>query len=353
MSNLSDLANSLTNEQIIKIMEGLGADRYQETADSIIFPTICHNVDPSEASMKLYYYPRTHTFHCYTDCGETFNIYEMFKKRYELMGISYDFYQDIVLKIGTPNNDWRHKENNFIKVYKSIYEKEECSTVVNLKHLNKGLLNSYDFHPIAEWRQDGISEEIMKYYNILYSVVENKIIIPHYDKDNNLIGIRGRALNEEDIKIGKYMPIQIGDKFMAHPLGYNLYGLNFVKNNIKKFKAAIVAESEKSCLQYGTMFGQNNNIVVASCGSSFHKYQLDLLLEAGAERVLIAYDNEGADAKEREEYYQKLKSICLKYKNYCTMGFVFDSMRLLDLKDSPFDKGPEVAKKLIQKGVWL
>lgn len=90
MSNLSDLANSLTNEQIIKIMEGLGADRYQETADSIIFPTICHNVDASEASMKLYYYPRTHTFHCYTDCGETFNIYEMFKKRYELMGISYD-----------------------------------------------------------------------------------------------------------------------------------------------------------------------------------------------------------------------------------------------------------------------
>ena len=41
--------------------------------------------------MKLYYYPKTHTFHCYTTCGCTFNIYEMFKKRYELFGISYDF----------------------------------------------------------------------------------------------------------------------------------------------------------------------------------------------------------------------------------------------------------------------
>ena len=58
MSNLSELANSLTPEDIIKLVTELGADRYIETDNYIQFPTICHNVDPSEAKMKLYYYKK-------------------------------------------------------------------------------------------------------------------------------------------------------------------------------------------------------------------------------------------------------------------------------------------------------
>ena len=46
---------------------------------------------------------------------------------------------------------------------------------------------------IPEWIEDGISYEIMKVYNILYSISRNKIVIPHYDAENNLIGIRGRT----------------------------------------------------------------------------------------------------------------------------------------------------------------
>jgi len=107
MSELTELVKSLPDEKVIEIMTALGADRYEETHNAIIFPTICHNVDAAEASMKLYYYPKTKTFHCYTDCASTFNIIEMFKKRYELLGIKYDFFKDIVLKIGGGyNKDW-------------------------------------------------------------------------------------------------------------------------------------------------------------------------------------------------------------------------------------------------------
>jgi hypothetical protein len=42
----------------------------------------------------------------------------------------------------------------------------------------------------------------MDRYNILYSISQNKIIIPHYNIDGKLIGIRGRSLNPEDLKIG-------------------------------------------------------------------------------------------------------------------------------------------------------
>ena len=350
MSELIELTKSLPDEKIIDIMTELGADRYTETHNAIIFPTICHNADSSDASMKLYYYPKTKTFHCYTDCGCTFNIIEMLKKRYELFGKQYDFYKDIVLRLGGQR---KRSGQEFIQRYETIYSTNSQDIDVDIPVINKGLLNVYSFYATPEWLNDGISEQAMRDYNILYSILENKIIIPHYNVNGDLIGIRGRALNEEDLIFGKYMPVKIEGKTYAHPLAYNLYGLNFVKNNIKKRRMAIVAESEKSCLQYSTMFGQENNIVVAACGSSFHKYQLDLLINAGADRVLIAFDKEGETWSEKEQYIQKLKSICERYKNFCTMGYTYDWQNLLKLKQSPFDCGPEVAKKILSKGVWF
>lgn len=346
------MANSLSSEKIIELMTELGADRYQEFGNAIVFPTICHNADSEDASMKLYYYPKTHTFHCYTDCGCTFNIYEMFKKRYELLGENYDFYKDIVLRLGVKQQ--KRTFDGFHTKYESIYDKGNHNIEVNMPPLNKGLLNAYTFYPTQEWLNDGISEESMRRYNIRYSVSDNKIIIPHYDIDNNLVGIRGRALNDEDLIFGKYTPMKIEGQMYNHPLGYNLYGLNVVKDNIKRLKTAIVAEAEKSCLQSDTMFGPERNIVTASCGSSFHKYQLDLLLKCGAERIILAYDKEGETWSEQEKYFIKLKSLCNKYKNYCTMGFIYDTRGLLNLKDSPFDNGLDVATKLLSKGVvWV
>ena len=350
MSELTELAKSLSDEKIIEIMTSLGADRYEVTGNAIIFPTICHNVDAAEASMKLYYYPKTKTFHCYTDCSTTFNIIEMFKKRYELLGIKYDFYKDIVLKLGGKRSTGL---SDFTQKYESIYPKKRVPNEILLPEINKGILNAFTFYPTPEWLSDGISEEIMRAYNILYSISENKIIIPHYDVNDRLMGMRGRALNEEDLVLGKYMPISIEGKMYNHPLQYNLYGLNLVKENIARTKTAILAEGEKSCMQSGTMFGQENNITVASCGSTFHKFQLELLLKCGAERVLIAYDNEGETWAEREAYLQKLRGICHKYRNYCIMGYIFDTQKLLSLKQSPFDRGRTVTEKLISKGVWL
>lgn len=101
------------------------------------------------------------------------------------------------------------------------------------------------------------------------------------------------------------------------------------------------------------MFGKEKNICVACCGSSFHNYQFELLLKAGAEKILIAFDKEWETWKEEEKYFNKLKSICDKYKNKCKMGFIFDTQNLLNFKDSPFDKGPEVCKNLIKQGVWI
>ena len=51
-----EIIDNLKIESVIELMKRLGADRYKEEENQIIFPTICHNADASEASMKLYFY---------------------------------------------------------------------------------------------------------------------------------------------------------------------------------------------------------------------------------------------------------------------------------------------------------
>lgn len=352
MIDLKELERSLSPQHIIQLVTELGSDEYVEKENEIIFKTICHNADSKNVSMKLYYYKKNHKFHCYTDCGDNFNIYELFKRRYELLGIKYNFYEDIVLKISS-GVEIRSLDSS-LYVYHSDYDKyQDHSIEVNIETINPSLLNIFQFYPTIEWLNNGISEETMREFNIKYSAIENKIIIPHYDENGNLIGIRGRSLNDEDIELGKYMPIQIEGKIYAHPLGYNLYGLNMTKNNIRKKKMAIVCEGEKAVLQYNTMFGLNNNICVAACGSIFHQYQFNLLLKNGAEKIIIAFDKEGETWKEKEKYYNKLKNICKKYSNKCKMGFIIDGINLLNLKDSPTDKGKDTFLKLYKNVIWV
>lgn len=350
MKKLSEVANELTPERIIELVTQLGADRYIETDKYIIFPTICHNIDAAAASMKLYYYKANKKFHCYTDCGDNFNIFELFERRYKLLGMEYNFFTDVVLKISMDVQ--RFNEYEFFQPYKSPYQ-QHTKPKVDIEELPNSLLNVYTSIPIPEWLDDGISEDTMKLYNILYSIDENRIIIPHYDINGRLIGIRARALNEEDVKKGKYRPVIINGQLCNHPLGYNLYGLNIVKNNIKQKRWAIIGEGEKLPQQFNTMFGEKNNIAVATCGSSVSSYQIDLLTSVGADKILIAFDNEGETWEEKQKYFHKLENLCKKYSNRVKMGFIWDSKNLLQLKDSPTDRGKDTFLELYKGAKWI
>lgn len=352
--DLKQVEQDLTSERIIQLVCGLGADRYEEKNDYIIFPTICHNEDAASAKMKLYYYKKNHRFHCYTDCGENFNIYQLFEKRYELLNIEYDFFKDIVLKI-VDGQELVELDEGFLSKYKKIGDKYTRQKIeVNLNPLKENLLNIYTFYPTVEWLNDGISEDSMRIFNIKYDVLHNKIIIPHYDENNNLIGIRGRALNDEDLIYGKYMPVTIEGTIYSHPLGYNLYGLNKNKDNIRKRKTAIVFEAEKSVLQYETMYGRDNNIAVAVCGSSLSAYQIELLIRAGAENIIIAFDAPGDMSDEgRDEHYNVLQKICKRFYLKSRIGFIDDRKSLLRAKESPTDRGKVIFEELIKHIIWI
>ena len=66
MIDYRSIVEQLDTHKVIQLMLTLGADSFTEKSGYVIFPTICHNEDANEASMKLYYYENSHMFVCYT-----------------------------------------------------------------------------------------------------------------------------------------------------------------------------------------------------------------------------------------------------------------------------------------------
>lgn len=320
---------------------------FQEKETYLVMPTVCHNEDIDEASWKLYYYKNNHIFYCYTNC-QSMSIFKFLKNYYETRNQSYDWYQDIY-KVILDCSNYRKPDGFAPKRYQRVRDMYTAPERIELPTYPNGIIDVFTkFYP-PEWLNDGITKTSMEKFNIRYSVPQNKIIIPHYNPKGELVGIRGRALNEWEVEnVGKYMPVQIEGKWYSHPLSLNLYGLNWTKDNIKRTGTCFLVEAEKSTLQMeGWDFA---NCSAAVCGSQFNKHALKLLMQTAYPReVVICFDKEELPGS--EDYFNKLWQIGKKYQNYCDFSFIYDRENLLDMKDSPTDKGSEVFWKLYRKRV--
>ena len=343
--NWNKVIEDLTEQDIINLMKGFGVYNYKDTPEALIFPTICHNTDIDSASMKLYYYKDNHFFYCYTECGGR-SVFKFIEEVYKTRGIEYDWYNDVYLLVT------KGKAREGLKVEKrellsERYKRKERES--NLETYSDGVLDVFEKIYPAQWLKEGITKETMDKFNIRFSISQNKIIIPHYNISGELIGIRGRALDEWEIEnIGKYTPIQIEQKWYKHPLSLNLYGLNQTKENIKKNGYVFLFEGEKSVLLMENF--NRPNCAVAVCGSSINKFQINLLMKTCTpSEFIICFDKEEEGLEDK--YFNKLKKLSEKYSNYGNFSFIYDFHNKLKLKDSPVDKGEEVFEELLKERV--
>lgn len=346
MIDYQEIIEQLDDEKVKQLLDSFNIP-FEDKGSHLILPTVCHNEDIDSASMKLYYYKNTHIFQCYTECG-AMSIFTFLKNYYETRDIEYNWYDDIfqvILNCSAANTTVKATEG-----YKSIRDNYTIKKDRRqLPTYPESVLDIFiKYYPI-EWLNDGISRKAMDKYHIYFSPTQNKIIIPHYDAAGRLIGIRGRALNKWEIEnIGKYMPVQIENKWYSHPLSLNLYGLNFNKEIIKQTGVAYLFEAEKSVMQMESFALPNG--AAAVCGSNLNKYALDILIrECHPYEIILCFDNEEEPGK--TDYFDKLYHICDKYKQYANFSFVYDKEKLLNLKDSPSDKGEEVFKYLLETRV--
>ncbi len=364
MYDKDELKNSLTIEQIFDLVTDLGGEPIMKDG-YFVSRTICHN-PPGTGSYKLYYYDNTKLFKCFTECSDTFDVYELVCKINNLRNDdnSYQLFKAIlyILKyfnIANENfdfsdqqellGDWnilnKYDENNSIRLQQ----------IVDLKVYDESILKNLP-HPIIEpWEAEGIDRNVMSRHKIAYDPAAQGIVIPHYDMSGNLIGIRERTLVQELEIYGKYRPAILNGKMYNHPLSFNLYNLNNSKDNIKALKKAIIGEGEKFCMMYASYFGLDNDISVACCGSALIWYQVQLLLSLDVEEIIVAFDKQFKEIGDDEfkRWVKKLTDIYNKYNKYVTVSFLFDKWNLLGYKDSPIDKGKDIFLELCNRRIYL
>ena len=374
--NKDKIKNSLSIGQVFDLVSELGGEPIMNNG-YFTAQTICHN-HIGDGSRKLYYYDNTKLFRCYTECNDVFDIFELVMKvknisqdkkiRYDENGkevlddwMLFDAIQFVAIFFGfEPENqkfsikhtelqDWdffnKYEENSLLK----------NKQIVELHIYDKKILKYLPRPRIIEWEQEGIKDEISYQYGICYDPHSNGIVIPHFDKEGQLIGIRERTLIKEHEKNGKYKPAILNGVMYNHPLGFNLYNLNNSKDNIKNLQKVFVFESEKSCLKYASYFGIENDLSVAICGNSISNYQISLLKDLNVQEIIIALDKQykAIGDEEWKRWTNKFYQIHNKYGKYFQISYMFDFDQYLDYKDSPIDEGKDVFISLYQNRIIL
>ena len=359
--NKDDLKEQLELEQIYDLIEAWGGEP-EYTEGGLISQTICHNL-PGEGSRKLYYYTNTRLFRCYTGCIDpTFDIFDLcikvMKNQKQLKWEMYDAMDYIASYFGFDGIEKTEDDQSELKDWE-VFKKhnlrlQEKKPIAQLKEYDPIILTRFAYPRIAHWEQEGISNEVSKKNLIGYYPGGEQITIPHFDINNRLIGIRGRTLAADEAeRYGKYRPLLIGKQLYNHPLSMNLYNLNNSKGNIAKVHAAIIFESEKSCLMYQSYYSHENDISVAICGSSLSSYQVDLLKQVGAREIVIALDRQFQEIGDDEFKRLKAKLIHFhnKYNNSIRVTAIFDRAMISPYKSSPIDEGPQMFEKLLAERI--
>ena len=358
-----NIKNTLTINQIQELVAEFGGEPQMQSGN-LVCKTICHAGD----SHKLYYYENTHLFRCYTGgCPEpTFDIFELtrkiksreYNKEWSLPeAIQYvaQYFGFSPLSNDFNSNELKLEDFEYLENYDRISNIEISTQIVELKTYDGGFLKNLPHPKIQAWIKEGITQEVMDYHDICYDPKNGGIVIPHYDIDHRLVGIRERTLIKENEIFGKYRPAKINKQLYNHPLSFNLYNIDNSKNNIRRAKKAFVFEGEKSCLLYASYFGRDNDISVACCGSNLIQYQAWLLMNQGVEEIIVCFDKQFQEVNDDEfkKLIRNLKQIHKKYGMFTKISFCFDKWDLLGYKDSPIDRGPETFLELYKRRVNL
>ena len=363
------LLEQLTKQDIINVVLDLGSEDYKEINGYIAFQTICHNLPRTGAKYNLIYYHDAtdkypaKIFHCYsgTDCGcgDTFGIFELVLRAKRVQGFNWSFPQAIKYvaettgklltqhkasyEVSNKINDW-----DWINRLKS---KSETKKESEFKVLSENILEVFQDYIHPDWINAGIKKEVMYEFEIKFWTKTNQIIIPVRDSKGQLIGIRGRNLNPEELREGrKYVPVTVEGQVLRHALGNTFYGLYQNQENIKRIHKAIIYESEKSVLLNRGYFGSYNDFSLAVCGSNITPNQIKILIEDLKVRdLIVAFDKEYTDITDIQAqiYIRKLIRKVQPLLPYMAVDLLLDNDSLLNYKDSPADRGKETLLTLL------
>ena len=273
-------------------------------------------------------------FHCF-GCGKFGNIYTW------LMLTEHLSFDQAVQKVAdlTHSNISSYTESESMHFYKQLNRlaKIDKRVPINRKILDieKDYRQKFIDEVPQEWLSEGISELIMKKYEIRIDPNSNRIVYPVFDSDFQLIGVKGRTRfkNYKDLKIMKYMNYQS----LGGRLDY-FQGMKQAEPYVKETDEIIILEGIKSVMK---LDGWGYHNAVSAETSSINEYQVELLVKMHVKNVVIAFDK---DIK-----LDKILACTYLLRKFTNCYVVIDKWKMLNDKDSPCDRGKDVWDKLYER----
>ena len=350
--NVKKLKRALTLAHYDMIIQRLGIPIFSKSNSEWRLWTGDKNVNPLEGSPKLIFYPDSHIFMGYT-AGRSYDIISLVQTRLALLKQPCSFLDACQFIIDTTNinpdsisrvkkeghvYDWSNLER-FIRVRK--YGNQ-------LSEYNRNIIDTLPpLYPQA-WIDEGISEETMDKYQIRYYERCNQTVIPCFDDEARLVGVRVRNWDKDRVEQAKYMPLVTLDgqcyKFNTNQV---FYGINYNKPEIERTGKVIIVESEKAVMKLDTYMGEHN-IALGMYGSNLGIQRRNQLLKMGVNTVSYVVDNDfiGQDDAFFEQWREKIQHFIKLWDGFCRVEIVWDNLGLLGPKENATDRTKEVWEQL-------
>lgn len=231
------------------------------------------------------------------------------------------------------------QSSDSVVFYKKLKKLKETKTdEIQREILPDSYFDKFSEELPDEWIREGIPPETLRKYEVRIDKRSNRIVYPVYDKDFNLIGVKGRTRfeNYKQLKLMKYM-----NYTKLHFVDF-FAGMKQAADEIAKTKKIIIFEGIKSVMKADS-WGYHN--CVSSETSKVNEYQVRLLISMGVKEVVFAYD--------KDVSINKIRGSTKLLQRFTNVSVVQDKWNLLDDKDAPVDKGREVWEQLYDERVRL
>lgn len=201
--------------------------------------------------------------------------------------------------------------------------------------LDSTILEEYVQLPSQRYFVENITIDTQQKFNVGFDVFSKRITFPVHNVDGELIGIKGRTINDDykELNIPKFLYIYNCNKSIE------FYNLHRALPYILELKEVIIFEAEKSCW-IADQYGYFNTIAIG--GTDITQDQVEILKKLGVEvKIVLAYDKD----KDQDNVLFQAQ----KFGKSRLLYALYDHNNLLEDKDAPVDKGKRTFKKLYEQ----
>lgn len=293
----------------------------------------CCPFHTNDDTPSLCIYPDENKWYCF-GCGAGSSIYDWIMRK---DGISF---QEAIKKVSSLTNSplEEYTESESIAVLKELKRSHQKTPKIVRPILDwqSDYFDNFSDELPQEWIDEGMTEEALKTYNIRIDHNKNRIVYPVLDRDNNLIGVKGRT------RLSTYKELGISKYMNYYKVGQLDYFAGW--QQAIPAKSVIIFEGIKSCIK---AWGWGVHNTIASETSKLSDGQLKLLIKNGFHEVIFGWDTD-----------QSYKSIVSDPKiqllrKFTQVSVIRDTHNLLGEKMAPVDKGEAVFRQLLKERIRI